>query len=247
MLDKLLLLSGNDIPFAEAQLTVHNPTLKEIAYIGEEAFFTGYQMLGISKELLPDEDKVNLEILSNFDILIAILKERNAVMQKNRNCVLMILALLFPTCTITFDKDSIVFTENDNNTKHILNKENFNKFQTIVKQMFSFGQDEEGVQSEFNPEGELSKRIADKLRKRHQRLAEEKNTNEQLDILGRYSSVISVGFNLPITAVMDYTVYQLFDQIKRYELKQAYDINIQSRLAGAKDIKDPEDWMKSIH
>ena len=31
---------------------------------------------------------------SDFDILIAILKERNAVMQKNRNCVLMILALL---------------------------------------------------------------------------------------------------------------------------------------------------------
>ena len=247
MLDKLLLLSGNDIPFAEAQLTVHNPTLKEIAYIGEEAFFTGYQMLCISKELLPDEDKVNLEVLSNFDILIAILKERNAVMQKNRNCVLMILALLFPTCAITFDKDSIVFTENDNNTKHILNKNNFDQFQILIKQMFSFGQDEEGVQSEFNPEGELSKRIADKLKKRHQKLAEQKNLNEQLDILGRYSSVISVGFNLPITAMMNYTVYQLFDQIKRYELKHSYDINIQSRLAGAKDIKDPEDWMKSIH
>lgn len=33
-LDELLLLSGNDIPFIEAQITIHQPTLKEIAYIG---------------------------------------------------------------------------------------------------------------------------------------------------------------------------------------------------------------------
>ena len=34
--NELLLLSGNDIPFIEAQITIHQPTIKEIAYIGEE-------------------------------------------------------------------------------------------------------------------------------------------------------------------------------------------------------------------
>ena len=34
----LLFLSGNDIPFVEAQLVIHQPTIKEIAYIGEESW-----------------------------------------------------------------------------------------------------------------------------------------------------------------------------------------------------------------
>ena len=50
MLDSLLLLSGNDIPFTEANITIHNPTLKEIAYVGEENFLKGYQLLNISKQ-----------------------------------------------------------------------------------------------------------------------------------------------------------------------------------------------------
>ena len=52
MLSDLLLLSGNDIPFPEAQVTIHQPTLKEIAYIGEEAFFLGCGFLDFSKNVL---------------------------------------------------------------------------------------------------------------------------------------------------------------------------------------------------
>ena len=94
--NELLLLSGNDIPFIEAQVTIHQPTIKEIAYIGEEAFFTGCELINFSKNILSEQDKMNLEDKTNFDILIAILRERNAVMQKNRNCVEMVLALIFP-------------------------------------------------------------------------------------------------------------------------------------------------------
>lgn len=94
--NELLLLSGNDIPFIEAQVTIHQPTIKEIAYIGEEAFFTGCELINFSKNILPEQDKMNLEDKTNFDILIAILRERNAVMQRNRNCVEMVLALIFP-------------------------------------------------------------------------------------------------------------------------------------------------------
>ena len=49
MVNDLLLLSGNDIPFIEAQVSIHQPTIKEVAYIGEECFFTGYQMLKVNK------------------------------------------------------------------------------------------------------------------------------------------------------------------------------------------------------
>ena len=45
MENDLLLLSGNDIPFYGAQVSIHQPTIKEIAYIGEEAFYTGCEFL----------------------------------------------------------------------------------------------------------------------------------------------------------------------------------------------------------
>lgn len=243
-LDPLLLFSGNDIPFISCGVTIHHPTIKEIAYLGEDTFFTGYQMLLISKNILSQEDKVNLETLTNFDILIAILEERNAVMQKNRNCIQMVLMLLFPEYEIILKKDVIILKK-ENEEEHFLNSNNFEEFQNILRQMFSFG-DTSGVPQDFNPDGPMAARIAEKLKKRHQTLAE-KNSNDNFDIIGRYISVLSIGLSIDIKTFMDYTIYQLFDQIKRYELKIGYDLYIQGQLAGVQDAKEPEDWMKSIH
>ena len=237
-LDPLLLFSGNDIPFISCGVTIHHPTIKEIAYLGEDTFFTGYQMLLISKNILSQEDKVNLETLTNFDILIAILEERNAVMQKNRNCIQMVLMLLFPEYEIILKKDVIILKK-ENEEEHFLNSNNFEEFQNILRQMFSFG-DTSGVPQDFNPDGPMAARIAEKLKKRHQTLAE-KNSNDNFDIIGRYISVLSVGLSIDIKTFMDYTIYQLFDQIKRYELKIGYDLYIQGQLAGVKDAKEPED------
>ena len=237
-LDPLLLFSGNDIPFISCGVTIHHPTIKEIAYLGEDTFFTGYQMLLISKNILSQEDKVNLETLTNFDILIAILKERNAVMQKNRNCIQMVLMLLFPEYEVILKKDVIILKK-ENEEEHFLNSNNFEEFQNILRQMFSFG-DTSGVPQDFNPDGPMAARIAEKLKKRHQTLAE-KNSNDNFDIIGRYISVLSVGLSVDIKTFMDYTIYQLFDQIKRYELKIGYDLYIQGQLAGVQDAKEPED------
>lgn len=38
MVDELLLISGNDIPFLQGQVIIHQPSLKEIAYITEKTF-----------------------------------------------------------------------------------------------------------------------------------------------------------------------------------------------------------------
>ena len=50
-----------------------------------------------------------------------------------------------------------------------------------------------------------------------------------------------------MNSFMKYTVYQLFDEFQRFELKQEYDLYIKAKLAGAKDMKDPEDWRKDLH
>ena len=243
----LLFLSGNDIPFASAQLIIHQPTIKEIAYIGEEAFFTGCELINFSKNILPEEDKVNLENKSNFDILIAILRERNAVMQRNKDCVEMVLALLFPEYTITFTKDAIALKKPDEKESHLINNDNFEEFKMIFNIMFAFDKE---ISKEYNPKGALASEIAEKLNKRHRQLAEEKSKQGQerkINILSRYTSILSIGLQKSINELLNYTIYQLYDNFERYQLKVGYDIYIQEKMAGAKDLKEVEDWMKDIH
>jgi len=240
--NELLLLSGNDIPFIEAQVTIHQPTIKEIAYIGEEAFFTGCELINFSKNILPEQDKVNLEDKTNFDILIAILRERNAVMQRNRNCVEMVLALIFPWYTIDIISDAIVLEKEEE--RHLINNDNFETFKTIFNMMFSFSKDES---RDYNPSGEVAKRIAEKLKQRHQKLAELKEGKQKIDILSRYVSILAVGEHKDMNSLLNLSVYQLFDEFERFKLKMSYDIYFQAKMAGAKDLKEVEDWMKDIH
>lgn len=242
MENELLFLSGNDIPFIEAQITIHQPTIKEIAYIGEEAFFTGCELINFSKNILSEQDKVNLENKTNFDILIAILRERNAVMQRNRNCVEMVLALIFPWYTIDIKQDAIVLAKEEEN--HSINNENFEAFKIIFNQMFAFSRDNT---RDYNPSGEIAKRIAEKLQKRHQKLAELNEGKKKIDILSRYISILAVGEQKDINSLFNLSVYQLFDEFERFKLKMNYDIYFQAKMAGAKDLKEVEDWMKDIH
>jgi len=235
-MDDLLFLSKNDIPFIEAQITIHQPTIKEIAYIGEEAFFTGCELINFSKNILSKEDKMNLENKTNFDILIAILKERNAVMQKNRNCVEMVLALIFPYYTIDISNDCIILKKDEE--IHLINNDNFESFKLIFNQMFSFSREDV---RDYNPSGELARKIAEKFQKRQQKLAELKQDRKKIDILSRYVSVLAVGEHKDINSLLNLSVYQLFDEFERFKLKMQYDTYIQAKMAGAKDLKEVED------
>lgn len=245
MENDLLLLSGNDIPFIGAQATIHQPTIKEIAYLGEENFYTGCEFLRFSKDSLDDEDKIHLEDYTNFDVLMSIMKEQNITIQRNKTCVLMLLALLFPNYNVQIKDEYISLKQLNDNTEHIINNKNYNEFLDILNSMFCL---KVSSDNEYNPSGDIAKRIADKLKKRHQKLAEKNNEPvKKVAILSRYVSILSVGEQKDINSFMQYTVYQLFDEFKRYELKMSYDFYFQAKLAGAKDLQEVDDWMKDIH
>lgn len=245
MLNDLLLLSGNDIPFEEAKISIHQPTIKEIAYIGEENFYTGCEFLKFSKDNLNEEDRIHLERQSNFEIIMSIMKEQNITIQKNKVCVFMVLSLLFPDYQININNE-IKLLEEKTNTEYIINSKNYDNFIQILDEMFCLK--ETSSASEYNPAGEMAQRIAEKLKKRHQKIAEEKSEEfQKVAILSRYVSILSVGEHKDINSLLQYTVYQLFDEFKRYELKINYDMFIKAKLAGAKDLKEVDDWMKDIH
>ena len=244
MIGDLLLLSGNDIPFPEAQLTIHQPTLKEISYIGEEAFFIGCGFLNFSKDLLSDSDKIRLSNYSDFDIFMSIMIHGEQDAKKSLDSAYLVLQLIFPLYTISVRDEGIVLTQNKK--EFFINKSNFNNFKAIVSEMFNLklGSLKE---DEYNPSGDMAARIVEKFKKRHEKLnnmAKEMLGNEKrISILNRYASILAVGLKKNLNELMQYTVYQLYDEFQRFQLKMQWDAYIQAKMAGAKDLEEVDNWM----
>lgn len=255
MLDKLLLLSGNEIPFIQAQLTVHQPTLKEIAYIGEESFFVGCEYLNFSKNKLKEQDKNHLGSFSSFEILMTMIKEDNEVVKKYKTCMELVLLLLFPQYRIDFLPMSIMISKLDENQKrenHLIDQNNFEEFQNIIKQIFCFKEImKDDIDEKYNPKGSQAQALVQKFKQRQKRLAKIKNQNkhQQLStsIFSRYISILAVGEKKNINELFQYTIYQLFDEFYRFRMKQDFDLYVQAKMAGAKDLEEIENWMGEIH
>ena len=99
----------------------------------------------------------------------------------------------------------------------------------------------------FNPQGQKAKEIAEKLMRARQRVAAQKQDGGG-SIFAQYISVLTVGLNsMSLKECQELTMYQLFDLVERYMLYVNWDLDIRSRLAGAKGDKQPDNWMKNIH
>jgi hypothetical protein len=219
MNNDLLLLSGNDIPIEEVHLLLHPPTIKEISYIGEEAFFSGCEFLKFNKNKLNTEDRNRLENTSNFEILMSIMREKNPSVQKTKIEATMVLALLFPTYEIQIDEINMIIKFKQENNEFYLNKDNYDYFIKVLNEVLCL--DGGANDSDYNPSGSLASQIADKLRDRHNKLAARNKDNQKVAILSRYISILAVGENKDMNSLLNYTIYQLFDEFKRFQLKLA--------------------------
>ena len=243
--NNLLLLSGADIPFIDGTATIHQPTIYEISLIGEECLFTGCELLRFSKDILSNEDKTKLSHLTDFNILMSIMNDKSASMIYNISCARQVLDLIFPLYEVEITQDNIELRDRDTYALNgQINNVNFLAFKNILEQMFCL---KKSTAQEYNVQGELAQKIANKFKRRQQQLAELSSSTNKIAIFSRYISILTVGEHKDINSFMKYTVYQLFDEFQRYELKVGYDVYFKARLAGAKDLKEPENWMKDIH
>ena len=95
-MNKLLLLSGNDLPFIGGKAIIHQPKIKEIAFLGEEVFYLGSNFLCFSKDNLEEQDKNNLVNQTNFDILMSIINNTNEAVKTSVESAKIVLSLIFP-------------------------------------------------------------------------------------------------------------------------------------------------------
>lgn len=238
---RLALMCGIDIPIPELQTTIHQPTIKEISYIGEQEFFIGLQTLSINKNMIASGNSV-LENTTNFQIFMTIMKEQET--KDKKDAVINFFQLIFPGSRVIFTPMSILLNKEGQQT--LVDENNFDILQEIIKQIFCVNSGPMD-QTTFNPADEKAREIAEKLMRGRQRVAEQKGETNS-SAFGRYLSILTIGLNaMSLSEAMNLTMYQMYDLVERYTLYLNWDLDIRTRLAGGKPDSKPDDWMKNIH
>ena len=237
---RLALMAGTDIPVPECQLVIHQPTISEISFIGEEDFFVGVQTLCLNKTMFIQDESV-LDKVNNFQIFMTVMNDKATADKKA--AVKKVLSLLLPKSTVLITPKSI--TVNTSKDSSMIDEENFEYLQEALKLIFCAKTGPMNQQA-FNPANAKAKEIADKLMRGRQRVAQQKG-ELNVSVFSQYLSILTIGLHIPITELLKTTMFQLYDLMERYTLYINWDIDIRSRLAGGKPENQPDNWMKNIH
>ncbi len=242
---RLGLMAGIDIPVPELQIAIHQPTVREISYIGEEGFFIAVQFLCLDKKDFVKDESL-LGSVNNFQIFMAALQ--NDSTKDTKNHIINLFTLLFPKFKTIFTPQSLILNNLEKNRLVTIDENTFEILQAVIRAVFCLDTEFMGGGSAaFNPLGKKAEEIAEKLKRGRQRVAAQKGET-QGSVLGRYVSILTVGLNsMSLNDCLDLTLYQLFDLVERYQLFTSWDIDIRARLAGGGSDEKPEDWMKNLH
>ncbi len=135
--------------------------------------------------------------------------------------------------------------------KHIIDEHNFYDFQRILKRMYFIEQDGEEIIIEESDDPKVRqlkmkmKENREKVRRaKANKAAREKSDLKFSDLIG---SVTLNNCNLNMKNIQDITYYAFHDQLKRMGWRDAFNINHQAALAGAKMKKDElKHWIRTI-
>lgn len=237
---RLAMICGTDIPVENCQLVLHQPRLEEIALIGERVFFSGVQTLCLHKTMFI-EDKILLATTTNFQIFMMIMSEKEA--KDKKDAVKAVLTLLLPDYQALFTPNSLVLKKNE--TTILIDESNFEDLQEELRKIFCMN-DGPMDQQTFNPVNDKAKAIADKIMAGRKKVAEQKG-NTNVSVFTQYISMLTIGLHISMLELKQLTMFQLYDLVERFMLWINWDIDLRSRLAGAKPDEHPENWMKNIH
>ena len=252
---KLLLDTKTKIPFPSAQLTITQPAIEDIALIGENNFFIAINML--TKEYKNEivKDNSDLDSLTNFDIIMSIIREKTENSRLIFTSIFQLFELILPDYKFSVTPSSFIFfdkenAEGGNPQPHIIDSKNFDDFAQILYEMFGVASMTEEITHDYNPAGDRARALVEKFKKKHELLAQLKKEKGEdtavASIFGRYMNILAVGERKSKNDLKQYSVYQLIEEFKRFELKEAFDYTIQAKMAGATKIKDAKDWMQDI-
>jgi hypothetical protein len=234
-IDSLQLMSGTPLVFDGLDICILQPSLKDIAFLGESFFYTGLSYFLISKERLSlDAD------ISDFDLFMYVINQNQEIQQRISDIFILTIQ----------DIDKISFYDNFIIIKTaghecIIDEPKFLIIKETYKQIFCLDSSTSSVSSDYNPANEAARKIAEKLNKRKYLLSN-KEEKKDASIFTNLISILAIGSNsLNISECLNLTVFQIYNLIKRFNLHTQYHMQIQALMQGAKDV-DLVDWTKQI-
>lgn len=238
---RLTLMCGTDYPVPECQLVIHQPSIKEIALIGESDFFSGVQCLCLNKSMFA-KDETLLENINNFQIFMMIMSEKETADKKV--AVQQVCTLLFPKYKLIFSPASMMLSGEGQTI--VIDENNFEFLQSAISDITCMKTGPMD-QTTFNPANDKAREIAEKLMRGRQRVAAEKGQSNT-SIFTQYLSILTVGINsMSLHDLKELTIFQLYDLVERYMLYVNWDMDVRCRLAGGSPDSSPDNWMKAIH
>ena len=235
-LDELQLLNGSPIYFEDI-CYIFQPTIRDIANITYKTF-REYLYILIS------DPQVAFNLKEPIDSLTFIVNMSDSNLE--------FYELLKKAFRFFTHEDILIITEfngiqigNNFNKNKMITKENFPKFQYILKKMHWY----DSSQVHDNPENERARKIIEKINKGHQLVNQaKKNKNEDTDEIDLPTLVSSLAIRYnSLSEVFDLSYYAFNDQIKRMQYEEEYQTNLRSALAGAKIPKDKmKYWIRKI-
>lgn len=242
---RLALLAGIDIPLPQLKLVMHQPSIKEIAYMGESDFFSALHYFCLNKQDLVQDESL-LENMSNFQVLMKVINQPES--KDKKQMMITLLALLFPQYKATVTPNSILLFSTEAKITIALDDSNFNYFQDILKSVMCIQNIFQGDNVVYNPANAKAREIAEKIYKGRKKVAALKAKENSGSALARYVSILTIGLNsMTLEDCLNLTMFQLFDLIERYNLYVSWDTDLRIRLAGGDPKKETENWMKNIH
>lgn len=120
--------------------------------------------MNFSKDKLDEKDKIHLEHLTDFEVLMTIIKDESIIARTNKAHMQMVLALMFPDYQVSFLPMSIMVSRKTDEglESHLIDKDNFNSFREIVSKMFHLSRTDAGGKK-YNPGGPQAKALVKKF------------------------------------------------------------------------------------
>lgn len=240
-IETLALMTGIDIPIEECRIVLHQPTIKEISYVGEKKFFHVVQTMCVQKEMLISKDyNLPLDQISNFQVFMQLLEEKEKG-TKLKEDLKQVIIILFPEYTFSLTPRSLFFKKGD--AIFTIDEDNFIFLQQALENVFCLSNEKEIT---YNPANKKAQEIADKIMKGRQRIAAAREQSDS-SVLSEQLSILAVALHWTLEQCYNLTMYQLKEVMTRLNLFINWDLDVKSHLAGGKSDKKVDFWMKNLH
>jgi hypothetical protein len=209
-----------NLPIYVDKIPIYSPVLLTIAELDQDKYAQMVNNCIISKELIIEDLKKEINGVMNYDLLLSMIGNRDNFLNEFLDSFFYFTKEKIHIASSMYTKD-IVFT----NGKLELNRNNYDEFIKAIKYVNCLGDTEEEELDEFD-------RL---LLEREKKVQEAFNKNtEHIYLVDLVSAVANIeGNGLNIINIWQLNIYQFYEQMQRGQLKEQYDIAIKQLLAGA--------------